>query len=126
MEGMHERPSEDEEVFEQNIRHKKEYEGKIQQFEEAGVDIQCAFKNAIDRATSRQIELEAMFPITGSVTTVEEGMELVELIRGPQGKDSRADFYSCSYCGKASPTKLQACGRCKKPSYCYAECQHAA
>lgn len=49
-----------------------------------------------------------------------------EFVKGPQGKDTRADVYTCSYCGKTGTKKLHTCSRCKKPSYCDAECQAAA
>jgi hypothetical protein len=35
-----------------------------------------------------------------------------EFVKGPTVKDTRADVFSCSYCGKTSAKRLSGCGRC--------------
>jgi len=131
----HMRPRSSEEMFEQNRQYKKEYEEKLRRFAEAGEDVESAIKKAMDRETSETIEFEAMMQNMARLNPGQTEFELGgtetqeiydEFVKGPKTKDSRADAYTCSYCSKTSTKALQACSRCKKPSYCNAECQRAA
>lgn len=133
MELMQPRPSE--EVFEQNRQWKKEKEEELRKFAEAGEDVESAIRRAVDREDSDELEMDAMKQTMARLNPGQTEFELGgtdsqeiydEFIKGPQGNKSRADVFTCSYCGKTGTKKLATCSRCKKPSYCGRECQSAA
>lgn len=132
METMHPRPSK--EVFEQHYRLRDEYEEKIREFSEHGMDVTEVLRLAHDNERNSVLEVEAVkqlmarsnpgkdtFEVGG-----EEWRKATELLKGPKDKDNRADDYTCSYCGATGTKKLSRCARCKKASYCSKECQVAA
>ena len=132
MERMNPRPSP--EVFDQNIQWRDDNKAKLDAFARAGEDVQSVLQAAMDRETSDEVEQRAMVQAMArrnpGQTTFEiggQGSQAIydDLIRAPQAKATRADFYTCSYCGITKTTKLLACSRCKKASYCGKECQKA-
>ena len=133
MERMDPLPSE--EVFEQNRHRRDIFRGKLDRFAEAEEDVQSVIKRAIDKENSDELDMQAkmqsMSLLNPGQTKFELGGEesqtiYDEFVKGPQGKETRADYYTCSYCGKTGTIKLQQCSRCKKASYCSRECQSAA
>lgn len=134
MERMQPRPSEA--VFEDHRRSKSEYETKLQAFAEQGEDVESAIRKAMDEEKCSSIEMEAMAQAMARLNPGQTQFEMGgvesqkvydEFVKGPEAKESRADVYSCSYCGtKTSAKKLSGCSRCKMATYCSRECQEAA
>jgi len=133
MERMVPRPSK--EVFEQNRQFRDEFKEKLDRLAEAGEDVQPIMKRAIDKENNDELDVNAMMQSMSKLNPGQTKFEMGgeesqkiydEFVKGPQGKESRADYYTCSYCEKAGTVKLQQCSRCKKASYCSRECQVAA
>jgi len=133
MERMVPRPSE--EVFAQNRQYRDEYKEKLDRFAQAGEDVQSVLKQAIDKENSDELDMNAMMQSMSKLNPGQTKFEIGgeesqniydEFVKGPQGKESRFDYYTCSYCEKAGTVKLQQCSRCNKASYCSRECQVAA
>jgi hypothetical protein len=132
MERMDPRPSEA--IFEMNRQFLRENEEKLRRLEDAGVeDVETAKRMALDEQTVSDIERDAIvqemqrrnpgqrnFELGGAET-----QEIYEKIAAvPKTKTTRADKYTCAFCGKTRADKaLMCCSRCKMVSYCSKECQ---
>lgn len=133
MEQMVPRPSE--EIFRQNREREREVDAKLQKFEAAGEDVAAAMKRAIEAETGKEIEQQGMMQAwakmnPGKTTWKVGGKETQRIYEqvaaNPSSKGTRAESFTCSYCQKTSTTKLMACARCMRVSYCSKECQTVA
>jgi hypothetical protein len=136
MERMQPRPSEED--FERNRQWRDEYKEKLDRFTSPGQEdvVRSVMRRAIDKNHSDELEIQAMTETMARLNPGQTKFEIGgdesqqkiydEFIKAPQGNENRADYYTCSYCGKTGTVKLLQCSRCKKASYCGHDCQAAA
>lgn len=134
MEQMVPRPSE--EMFKMNRDYLRKAEQKLKRLSAAGEDVEGVLAKAIDKEMAHEVENLALGQALSRQNPGQTNFELggpehqqifEDFIAPPSNKGkSKAEAFTCDYCGANSVVKLQLCGRCKKVAYCNRDCQKVA
>jgi len=133
MERMVPRPSQ--EIFQMNRQFLKDAQDKLKAIEDSGEDVKEPLRRAMQKEQQQEGEMRGLTQAyaqqnpnsrTFEVGGPETQRLYDEFMAAPETKQNRAEKFTCAYCGKSSPTKLNLCSRCKKVAYCDKDCQRAA
>ena len=126
-----------EEVFEMHREFLREFDEQLKRFAKAGEDVEGFLAKAIDKEMAKEVERLAFRQALLKLNPGESKIRLGgadqqnifdDLISAPSSdRGSKAEKFTCDYCGANSVVKLQLCGRCRrKVVYCNKICQTVA